>query len=385
MSAPGRHLAVVLVAHYFPPHVGGIENVVAGEAAGLAKEGAEVTVVTTAVGRPAGTEHAGAGFRVVRLPTWNGVERRTGVPFPILAPWAVTSIVRHLRAADVVHCHDLLYMTTWFAVAVATVLGKPVVLTQHVELVRHPNRIVELVQQAIYATAGRAVARRAARVAVVNSRVAEFVQGLGMPAERVLLLPNGVDVDRFYPATDDRKRRLRRRLGLPASAVLALFVGRFVPKKGYDLLLAAAGGDYVLVLAGGAAPAGTEHRAGVVFAGSLPPDELADLYRACDVFVLPSESEGFPLTVQEAMASGLPVVTTDDPGYRVYELDRDGVVLVPRSVPEISAALRRLAGDPALRRRMGRYSLDVATGRFSWTAHVRVLNQLYDAAITGRR
>lgn len=71
---------VLLVSHYYPPHVGGIENVVRHEALHLTRAGVEVTVLTS--GRHTVTEDD-AGVRVVRVAAWNGVEERTGVPFPV--------------------------------------------------------------------------------------------------------------------------------------------------------------------------------------------------------------------------------------------------------------------------------------------------------------
>lgn len=365
---------VLLVSHYYPPHVGGIENVVHSEAARLGCAGHRVTVLTTAVGGPAGA--GGSAPELVRLRTWNGVERGTGVPFPVLAPWAFGAVLRAVRRADVVHCHDILYVTTWFAVLAAALARRPVVLTQHVALVAHPNPAVRLVQRLVYGTVGRVVVRRARRIAVLNGAVREFLLGLGADPERISLLPNGVDTEVFRPAAAGEQRELRQRLGLPPETVLALFVGRFVPKKGYRKLLDAAGDGHVLVLAGGPAPEGAAPE-GVVFAGALGRAELAELYRACDLFVLPSESEGFPLTVQEAMASGLPVITSDDPGYAMYGLDRERVELIEPTTPEIAAALARLSGDPDRRARMAAYSRDVATTTFSWPEHVGRLERLY--------
>jgi len=197
-----------------------------------------------------------------------------------------------------------------------------------------------------------------------------------------VLGPTGIDTDRFHPATAEDKQRLRRTLELPEHGVLALFVGRFVPKKGYDELLRATGEGYTLVLAGGPTPPGFSDRAGIVFVGCRTQDQLADLYRACDLFVLPSESEGFPLTVQEAMASGLPVITSDDPGYGIYQLDRNRVAFIRPTVPEIRSTLERLAADGALRGRMARYSSSIAASRFSWLEHVRTVEQMYDAAVS---
>jgi glycosyltransferase involved in cell wall biosynthesis len=379
-TEPARR--VLLVSHYFPPHVGGIENVVEGEAIHLAKAGHEVTVLTTAVGARAGVLYTPEGYSVVRLRTWNGIERRTGIPFPVPAPWTLWTGAKLIRNTDVVHVHDIFYLTTWLAALAARLRGRPLVLTQHVQLIAHPRRIVQAIQRLVYATIGRIVVRSAARIAVINSGVGEFLQTLGARADRIVLVPNGIDTDRFHPATAEDKPRLRRSLQLPERGVLALFVGRFVPKKGYDKLLQATGDNYTLVLAGGPTPPGFADRAGLIFMGCRTQNQLADLYRACDLFVLPSESEGFPLTVQEAMASGLPVITSDDPGYGIYRLDRDRVAFIRPTVPEISSALQRLAVDDALRQRMARYSSSIAAARFSWLEHVKSVEQMYDAAVS---
>ncbi|GEL16906.1 glycosyltransferase family 4 protein [Pseudonocardia asaccharolytica] len=375
---------VLLVSHYFPPHVGGVERVVQGEAVQLAGHGHEVTVLTTAAGSRPGVERVADGYSVVRLRSWNGIERRSGIPFPLVAPWTVLAVARLVRGVDVVHCHDVLYLTTWFAAIAARLLGKPLVLTQHVQRIAHPRRIVGLVQQLVHRTIGGFVIRSAARIAVINGRAFDFLRAMDIPAETVVLLPNGTDTGRFHPAAGD-KRPLRRRLGLPEDDVLALFVGRFVPKKGYDKLLQAAGDGYLLVLAGGPPPAAAGEVTGAVFVGSKTPDELADLYRACDLFILPSECEGFPLSVQEAMACGLPVITSDDPGYDVYGLDREWVELIRPTVPEIRAALRRLADDEVRRARMSRYSAGLAVSNFSWSAHRRRLETVYAEALRTHR
>jgi glycosyltransferase involved in cell wall biosynthesis len=104
---------------------------------------------------------------------------------------------------------------------------------------------------------------------------------------------------------------------------------------------------------------------------------MADAYRACDVFALPSTDEGFPLTVQEAMSSGLPVVTTDDPGYAPYALDRDHVTLLPRDAGRLREALHGLAADRARRDRMARYSRAYAADGFSWSGHAGSLLRIY--------
>jgi len=368
---------VLLVSHYFPPHVGGIENVVQAEASHLSRLGYDVTVLTTAVSSDPGMSRLPEGYSVVRVKTWNGIERRTGIPFPVPMPWFLAKAASLVRAADVIHVHDALYMTSWIAAGLARLLGRPIVLTQHVQLVAHSHYIVEAVQRIVYATFGRYVIRSASRIVYVNAKVAEFLKGLGASSERLTFIPNGVDTDTFQPVEDHQKQKVRESLGLPDSGILALFVGRFVPKKGYHKLLQATSVRYSLVMVGGPPPEDAEDLPGVIFLGPRSPKQVADVYQACDVFVLPSQSEGFPLTLQEAMASALPIITADDPGYDVYGLDRDLVAMIQPTIYHIRSALEKVAADEDLRRRMAEYSLHVATTRFPWTAHVRKLDRVY--------
>lgn len=381
MSA--RPPRVLLVSHYYPPHVGGIENVVRQEAEGLAARGADVTVLTSGPGSATTVE---GGVRVVRIRAWNGAEERAGVPFPVFSPALAAAALRLSRRADVVHVHDCLYLSSWAAGLAARLTRTRRVHTQHVAVVDHPSGLVRAVQRAVYGTAGRFLLRGARSVFTLNASVAAFVRAHGARAERSHHLANGVDTELFRPAAAGERAAARDRLGLPADRVLVLFVGRLVPKKGYDLLLAAHTPDagYDLVFSGGGEAAALTGRPGVHHLGALPPEAVAEAYRACDVFALPSTAEGFPLTVQEAMASGLPVVTTDDPGYAPYGLDRDGVSLVARDVPALAAELRALAADPLRRARMGEYSRTYAERAFTWESHVRTLLAHYRGDGGGR-
>jgi glycosyltransferase involved in cell wall biosynthesis len=104
---------------------------------------------------------------------------------------------------------------------------------------------------------------------------------------------------------------------------------------------------------------------------------MAEVYRACDMFALPSTCEGFPLTVQEAMSAGLPVLTTDDPGYAPYRLDRRHVQLLPRDAAAYHDALAGLAADPARRTAIGQWSRRYAADAFSWSRHAGALLRHY--------
>jgi glycosyltransferase involved in cell wall biosynthesis len=381
-AAPGEAIRVLFVCHFYPPHVGGIENVVHQEATRLAASGAQVTVLTS--GERGGVT-VESGVTVVRVRAWNGFEQRAGVPFPLFGPALAARALRWTRWADVVHVHDSFYLTSWAAWLASVLTGTPMVMTQHVRMVEHSSGVVRLVQRLVYATAGRLLMRRARLVFTMNAEVASFAAALGARSDAVRHLPNGVDTELFRPPRDSAERdRERARLGLPADGVLVLFVGRFVPKKGFDLLLDAADPAYLLVFAGSGEDTTLKARSDVRLLGSLTPAQVAAAYRACDVFALPSASEGFPLTVQEAMSSGLAVVTSDDPGYRSYGLDRDRVSLVPRDIAALRKRLTEIALDPGLREDMGRYARAYAQKRFAWPEHVATLSEAYRSAC-GRR
>jgi glycosyltransferase involved in cell wall biosynthesis len=177
------------------------------------------------------------------------------------------------------------------------------------------------------------------------------------------LIPNGVDARRFTPAEPAERATLRARLGLPLDKPVALFVGRLERYKGLDILLAAwadlrrRGSTPHLLIAGPGETAGwiREVQAQgladwVTFLGGR--EDVADLYRAADLFVFPSRGEGCPNAVLEAMASALPVVATDVAGNREAMGDdgKTGWLVPPENPAALAEAVATLLASSALRR-----------------------------------
>jgi glycosyltransferase involved in cell wall biosynthesis len=362
---------VLIGVHYFPPHVGGIERVAFMEANELARRGVEVEVLTSATKDAAGPSGADGRARVVRVHAANPLQR-FGVPFPLFwLPSLLIAAWRGVRRCDLAHVHDALYMTSWCVALVCRVLRKPYVVTQHVAVVAHPSAMVNLVQRIVYVTLGRLVWGGADTVFYLNTRVRDSLVEWGVAPDRLRPLVNGVDLEHFRPAANGaEKHALRERFGLPADKPLALFVGRLVPKKGYHRVVAAAAAQsqWCAVMVGAGAQSTSVPN--VVWLGERGQDDLSLIYRACDLFVLPSETEGFPLTIQEAMASGLPIVTTRDPGYAMYGLDDDLVRLLDAGTGNFGTAVDELLADPGHRDKMARYSREFAEANFTWRRHV---------------
>ena len=372
---------LLIVSHYYAPHPGGVEVVAGAQATSAAQRGMDVTVLTSAVGagdddRAASEEPA---VRVVRAPAWNGLEQRFGVPFPVFGPRFIRAAWREVGRADVVHVHDVLYLSSLAAGVLALLRRRALYVTLHVGVVDHPRALVVLAQQLVYRTVGRLLLRRARRTVVYNPNVKRAALRFGADAARLVETANGVDVQAFRPCPPAAKADLRRRLGLPVDQPLVLFVGRLVPKKGAEIVLRARSAGWLTVLVGPGESGGWPSDPHTRVIGPVPRHRLADWYRAADVFVLPSSGEVFTLCMQEAMASGLPVVTTDDAGYQAYGVDRSMVRLVPRDPDAVRAAVDSLVGDPAGRARAASYSRRYAVEHFSWEANVDRLLDLYPA------
>jgi teichuronic acid biosynthesis glycosyltransferase TuaC len=232
--------------------------------------------------------------------------------------------LRRERDFDLIDAH-FTYPDGFAAVLLGAWLDRPVVVTEHgtlMTLASLPSRRPALSW----------ALRRAARVIGVSQELARKAVALGAAEDRVEVIENGVDTRRFTPRD---RREARRALGLPEEGPLLVSVGHLSRRKGHhrvievlpDLIRQVPGLRFAIV--GGASPEGDTgpalrdqaRRLGVdrhvIWAGVLPPDEVAVWLGAADVYVLSSDFEGCPCSVYEAMAAGLPVVAT-----RVGEVER---------------------------------------------------------------
>ncbi len=210
----------------------------------------------------------------------------------------------------------------------------------------------------------------------------------GVPAAKLRMIPPGYDDSRFFAVGSATREALRRRFGFHGKVVLSL--GRLARNKGYDLLIRAfaevavrssdarlhlaIGGEHLepaeqQILAacrGLSTELGLDER--VTFAGFVPDQDIADLYRAADVFVLPSRYEPFGMTAIEAMACGTPTVVTTHGGlFRVLRFGISGLFADPLDPADLGITVMKALQYPPLAERLSRYGGQTARRLFTWT------------------
>lgn len=255
---------------------------------------------------------------------------------------------RAARDADLVHAH-------WLpAGAIAATCGRPFVVQlwgTDVELARRAPRLA------------RPVLRRARLVVCASNALAESARRLG--AREVRVIPSGVD--------------LPDEVGEEAEPPEVLFAGRLSREKGILELVAAARPAGIPLVVAGDGPLRDEVPEA---RGFVAHDELGALYARAAVVACPSHREGFGVACAEAMAHGRPVVAGAVGGLLDLVVDEEtGVLVPPRDVAALRAALERLLGDRELRRRFGEAGRQRMREHFSWPAVTDATLAAYDDAL----
>ena len=361
---------LLLVSHYFAGHRGGVELVAEALARRLCTDHGW-HVMWMASDSDALPVDPPAELTAASARACNWTEEHLGFPWPIWSPVALRSLWRAVGAADVVHLHDALYFGNAFAWGFARLRRVPVLVTQHVGTVPYRSFVLRTLHRVANRTLGRMILSAAQRVVFISPAVRDEFAGFCRFAEPPGYLPNGVDLATYCPegslSADPSIVAARA-----AHRLIVLFVGRFVEKKGLPLLrcLAQRCDEILWVFAGnGPLDPATWGLPNVHVVRGISGGELASLYRAADLLVLPSVGEGFPLVVQEAMACGTPVLVSEEVAAGCPEARQ--VMLVepvgpPHSSERWTGRIALLGRDRKALRARGRDGATFASAHWSW-------------------
>jgi glycosyltransferase involved in cell wall biosynthesis len=310
-------------------------------------------------------------------------------PLAMGAGWFKALRVARKRRATVMHGH---WVVTGGVIAAAARPSLPLVVSLH------GSDVFVAERTAAARAAARRVLARAGAVTACSQDLASRAIALGAAADRIEVVPYGVDLGRFRPSPDARAE-VRARLALPAGAPLIVTAGRLVRKKGFEYLidampmlerhdarLAIAGeGDLGAELRARARASGVADR--VHFIGNVPQDAVGRWFAAADLVAIPSvrddsgNVDGLPNTVLEALASGTPIVATRAGGIASAVEDGRTGALVPERDPEaLARAIDALLRDPSRASAIGAAGRDAA-GRFGWDAAAERFESAYDRAL----
>lgn len=370
-------MRVVIVTESFPPDVNGVAHCALQTARHLVDRGHAPLVVAPAPA-PGNKPDASAPCPVVHVPS---------LPLPGYPQVRVALPSRRLAAALIEHRADVVHLASPFilgvrGMAAAAKLGIPAVAVYQTDLAGYARTYVGAGEAAAWRRI-RSVHSAADRTLAPSSASQQDLEAHGVP--RVRLWPRGVDTVRFRP--DLRDEALRRELA-PDGEVIVGYVGRLAPEKQVELLAGACGLEGVKVVIVGDGPSQahlTEALPGAVFLGRRTGSGLARIFASLDVFAHTGPFETFCQTVQEAMASGVPVIAPAAGGpLDLVDHGRTGFLVPPRDGDAVRDAVATLATDRGLRTAFGATARATVEGR-TWAAVGDQLIAHYEDVLAHRR
>jgi len=377
-------MRILTLSYEFPPIGGGGSGVVKGLSRELVKLGHIVDIVTMGF-RDLPRVEVVDGATVHRVDCRRRLESKCTAREALRYVINARPVVRRLLAEhryDLVHTH-FIFPDGIIALREVAPRGVPYIITAHGSDVPgyNPKSFFKLVHP-VLKVVWRRVTRSAAEIVSPSRMLEQLIKAVG-PGTLVSVIPNGIDPDKYRPAT--KKNQI-------------LIATRLVERKGVQYLLKAVAGtgiDWPTIIVGSgeyeAELTSLNEQLGNVanFVGWMSNESRAfhDLLEQSAIYALPSDVENFPVSLLEAMAAGCAIVTTRGHGCEEVvgesaELVTPGSQDTDRCVGEIRAALARLTGDPAYCARLGAAARMRLDENFTWNAVARRYLEVYERHAT---
>jgi glycosyltransferase involved in cell wall biosynthesis len=264
--------------------------------------------------------------------------------------------------------------STWKGEAIVTRQSNPKELNPNEKMMLRFNRVLRRYETQL-------MNQSDALIAVSRYTVGELTELYGIEEEKIHVIYNGVDINKFKPRPD--RAKLQREFGLDEKKKIILFVGRLYHRKGLEILLQSIPpvlqefGDVKFAISGTGFKKKEQSLRDlakeldiedyVKFLGYVPDEKLPELYSASDIFVLPAIYENFPFAILEAQATGLPVISTKVGGIPEFLADKEnGFLIDPGDTKQLTQRVLTLLQDPKLAEEMGRRGRKLIEEKFAW-------------------
>ncbi len=287
-------------------------------------------------------------------------------------------------APDIIHANNLPFLTTYQAVKIAKKMRIPSVIQVH-GVTADRGFFLNTFQFLYLTTFGNKMLRNASKVICLTQNAAKLVQSYGCPPEKICVIPNGVDINKFRP------NPIRERKGL------IMWIGRFVNEKGLTVLIDAIRimlnkgiSNFSLVLIGDG-PLRTSIQAQinslhledyVSLAPKINHNLVNNYLTQASFFVLPSLKEGMPYVLLEAMACGKAVIASNIPGINDIITHNDtGLLVSPKNARALSDAIILILKDKKLREELGNNARQLMVEKYACDIITEQMEQVYIGTI----
>lgn len=362
---------ILVITPFFYPHVGGSQQYMEELYAEVLKINKDINVDVLCYNTDkTRKEEEYKGVHIYRLSCWNVLPGQFALPSPFEL---VHFFSKHGKSYDIIHCSTRFFDSSWWGVLYAKFAGKKIILTDHTAATPvHKNPFIYAVTWLIDRVTGTLFLSLYDKIFVVSKATQQFLKKTFHVSSTVIYA--GVDREIFKPEKKSERQRLK-----------ILYIGRMIESKGvtdfFEVAKKITEADFIFVGPGPLVStlrkeidsSGIKH---IKVIGRLEREATAKTFADADIFVNPSHhSEGIPMTLFQAGACGLTVVTTDQGGTSEIVHDKETGLLIQPGKEMLEQAINKLLHDQSLREKLAENLYKEVTTKFTWKASAEALSK----------
>lgn len=382
-------MRVLHVAASMSPEWGGPVKVIQGLTESLVKRGVQISVFAPSKNPKKAIIPKGVDVRLFPESIFAKIWRNHSFQL-------AKALKKEVARFDIIHIHEIWHHSHFAAYRVAKFLGIPFVVSIHGELEPWGLNFKRCKKRIYSSLIQRRILQEASALHAITTREVQNIKNFGI-SNKVVVIENGINLSEFQNLPP--KQKLIEYFPELQGKKILLFLGRLHVNKGLDILIRAFSRiiekhpDARLLLVG---PDENGYKdqiielvreenitEKVIFTGLLIGEKKQSALSGADLFILPSYSEGFSISILEAMASGLPVIITKPCNFPEVEEQNAGIVINP-DVSELEGAMSKLLVSMEIRRKMGENGQKLVMDKYNWEAISDKMFNLYEDVLNRR-